>query len=131
MGPSSDCGRLVRNATIGAVETGTARQFGAAWTIERVRAVADWRVVAFAIGLAYLALILTRPMPLYDARAYWLADWTDPYAISGEGETNAYLYSPAFLQLIGPLLALPYEWFGVAWVAITALALVAITRHWL
>jgi hypothetical protein len=113
------------------VESQTTERWSGAWTIERVRTLADWRVVVFAIGLVYLALILTRPMPLYDARAYWLADWAHPYAISGEGETNAYLYSPAFLQLIAPLRALPYEWFGAAWVAITAAALIAITRHWL
>ncbi len=113
------------------METSRTRPWHASWTIERVRALIDWRVIAVVIGVAYLALILIRPMPLYDARAYWLADWADPYAISGEGETNAYLYSPAFLQLIAPLRALPYEWFGAAWVVLTALTLVAITRHWL
>jgi hypothetical protein len=70
-------------------------------------------------------------MPLYDARAYWIADWADPYAVSGEGEKHAYLYSPAFLQLIAPLRALPFEWFGAAWVVITAVTLILITRHWL
>lgn len=113
------------------VETGTARSLNGAWTLDRARSLVDWRLIVFAVGLVYLGLILTRPMPLYDARAYWLADWADPYAISGEGETNAYLYSPAFLQLIEPLRALPYEWFGTAWVVLTAIALVAITRHWL
>lgn len=107
------------------------RRWQQAWTLERVRAMVDWRLVALAIGLVYLALFLTRPMPLYDARAYWLADWAQPYAVSGEGETNAYLYSPAFLQLIAPLRALPYEWFGAAWVVLTAATLIAITRHWL
>ena len=118
-------------ATIGAVETGTARHWHGAWTLERVRAFVDWRLIAFAIGAFYLVLFLTHPMPLYDARAYWLADWAHPYARSGEGELNAYLYSPAFLQLIAPLRALPYEWFRAAWVVLTAVTLMAITRHWL
>lgn len=118
-------------ATIGAVDTSRTRPWHSAWTFDRVRAMVDWRLVAFVVGVAYLVLILTRPMPLYDARAYWLADWANPYAISGEGETNAYLYSPAFLQLIAPLRALPYEWFGAAWVILTAITLIAITRHWL
>jgi hypothetical protein len=123
---------LAVTATIGAVETGTARDWSATWTLGRVRASVDWRYLAFAVGLVWLTVILlTQPMPLYDARAYWLADWSDPYAISGEGETNAYLYSPAFLQLIAPLRALPYEWFGAAWVVLTALTLILITRHWL
>jgi len=113
------------------VETGTPRQWHGPWTLERVRAVVDWRLVVFAVGLVYLILFLTRPMPLYDARAYWLADWAHPYARSGEGELNAYLYSPAFLQLIAPLRALPYEWFRAAWVVLTAVTLIAITRHWL
>jgi hypothetical protein len=51
--------------------------------------------------------------------------------VSGEGEKHAYLYSPAFLQLIAPLRALPFEWFGAAWVVITAVTLILITRHWL
>jgi Glycosyltransferase family 87 len=123
---------LAPPATIGAVETGSARQWTGAWTLDRVRATFDWRYLAIGLGFAWLAyILLTHPMPLYDARAYWLADWNDPYAISGEGETNAYLYSPAFLQLIAPLRALPYEWFGWAWVVITAATLVLITRHWL
>jgi hypothetical protein len=113
------------------VETTTLRQWYRGGWSGRVRDAVDWRVVAVALGVAYLVLFLTRPMPLYDARAYWIADWADPYAVSGEGEKHAYLYSPAFLQLIAPLRALPFEWFGAAWVVITAVALIAITRHWL
>jgi hypothetical protein len=112
------------------VETGTARLAQPRVTLERLRRI-DWRWIALALGIVYLALFLTRPMPLYDARAYWIADWADPYAVSGEGEKHAYLYSPAFLQLIAPLRALPFEWFGAAWVVITAVTLILITRHWL
>jgi hypothetical protein len=112
------------------VETGTARLAQPRVTLERLRRI-DWRWMALALGIVYLALFLTRPMPLYDARAYWIADWADPYAVSGEGEKHAYLYSPAFLQLIAPLRALPFEWFGAAWVVITAVTLILITRHWL
>lgn len=113
------------------MQTGTTRALQQPMLIERLRRTVDWRWIAFGLGVAYLVLFLTRPMPLYDARAYWLADWADPYAVSGEGEKHAYLYSPAFLQLIAPLRALPFEWFGAAWVAITALTLIAISRHWL
>ncbi|HEY7701845.1 MAG TPA: glycosyltransferase family 87 protein [Candidatus Limnocylindrales bacterium] len=112
------------------METGTARLAQPRVTLERLRRI-DWRWIALALGIVYLALFLTRPMPLYDARAYWIADWADPYAVSGEGEKHAYLYSPAFLQLIAPLRALPFEWFGAAWVVITAVTLILITRHWL
>jgi hypothetical protein len=100
--------------------------------VQRAPAGVDWRWLPVLVGLGWLVVILTtRPMPLYDAKAYWIADWADPYVVSGEGETLAYLYSPAFLQLLWPLRLLPYQWFGVAWVLITAGALVAITRHWL
>ncbi len=132
MGPSVRCECAVAAATIAPVETTTIRRWYQSDPIARARGAVDWRWIAVAIGVAYLALfLLTRQMPLYDARAYWLADWADPYAISGEGEKHAYLYSPAFLQLIAPLRALPFEWFGAAWVVITAVTLVAITRHWL
>jgi Glycosyltransferase family 87 len=98
---------------------------------ERWRRTLDWRIVPFAVGLAMLAVILATPQPLFDARAYWLADSAQPYLNSGGGEPNAYLYSPAFLQLISTLRALPWEWFGLAWLAITAASLVLLTRHWL
>ena len=75
--------------------------------------------------------MLAEPQPLWDARAYWLADAVHPYLNSGGGEPNAYLYSPAFLQLIAPLRALPWQWFGFAWLTITAATLVVLTRHWL
>jgi hypothetical protein len=91
----------------------------------------DWRIVPFIVGLAMLAVTLSVPQPLYDARAYWLADSAQPYLNSGGGEPNAYLYSPAFLQLISPLRALPWEWFGFAWLVMTAATLVLLTRHWL
>ena len=53
-----------------------------------------------------------------DARCYWLpslaatylhANWTDPIA---------YVYSPAFLQLISPLKSLPWQVFVAVWTAI-------------
>ena len=99
--------------------------------VARARSVIDWRVVPFAIGLGLLVVMLTEPRPLWDARAYWLADPALPYARSVEGQPDAYLYAPAFLQLIAPLRALPWEWFGLAWILITATTLVVLTRHWL
>lgn len=58
--------------------------------------------------------------PGHDARAYWLAARVaDPYA-AGEhwGHLGAYVYSPAFLQLAGLLVALPWGAFVAAWSAI-------------
>src|SRR5262245_33941423 len=60
----------------------------------------------------------------HDVRPYWATDLTFPYATSRVGAHNAYLYSPAFLQLIAPLRALPWQAFLGAW---TALLLAALT----
>ena len=49
-----------------------------------------------------------------DAHAYWAADAAHPYGAAYETR-DAYLYSPAFLQLLTPLRLLPYEAFFVAW----------------
>jgi hypothetical protein len=51
----------------------------------------------------------------HDARPYWSAPAEDPYRTSRVGAHDAYLYSPAFLQAIQPLRALPWQAFFAAW----------------
>jgi hypothetical protein len=127
-----DSGGTCWGATIAAMERDPSQRIRSVTLADWRGRTLDWRWVPFLAGLAWLVVILlSRPMPLYDATAYWAADWAAPYAVSGEGEKLAFLYSPAFLQLIAPLRALPYDWFAAAWVTITAASLVAITRHWL
>ncbi len=58
-----------------------------------------------------------------DARCYWGASLADPYLYSRWNDPIAYVYSPAFLQLISPLLALPWPAFVAAWAAIALAAL--------
>jgi hypothetical protein len=59
-----------------------------------------------------------------DARCYWqAAQLADPYLHSDWNDPIAYVYSPAFLQAIGPLTALPWQGFVAAW---TALLLAAV-----
>ncbi len=58
-----------------------------------------------------------------DANAYYSADVADPYRNATVGARDAYLYSPAFLQVLAPLWALPAGVFIALW---TALHLVAI-----
>jgi hypothetical protein len=55
-----------------------------------------------------------------DARCYWQAaqDATRPYLHSDWNDPIAYVYSPAFLQLVSPLTALPWQGFVAAWTAI-------------
>jgi hypothetical protein len=60
----------------------------------------------------------------HDARPYWTAAFQAPYATSRVGEHNAYLYSPAFLQVIAPLRALPWQAFVGAWTALLIAATV-------
>lgn len=57
-----------------------------------------------------------------DAHAYWLARG-DLYAGSVVGEHGAYLYSPAFAQLLVPLQALPWDAFHVLWAGLNGLVL--------
>lgn len=59
----------------------------------------------------------------FDAHAYWSARPPDIYADSRLGTFNAYLYSPAFAQLISPLTALPWPAFVTLWSAFEIAAL--------
>jgi hypothetical protein len=61
--------------------------------------------------------------PGQDARAYWAAPTDDPYAPGSVGQESAYLYSPAFLQAVAPLRALPWPAFLGLWTVILLLAL--------
>jgi hypothetical protein len=52
-----------------------------------------------------------------DARTYWGVPLNDPYPGPQVGLPGAYLYSPAFLQSLTPLRALPWEIFHAVWMA--------------
>jgi hypothetical protein len=74
---------------------------------------------AAAVGatLFVLCLVLpSQPLPWlgWDSHVYWeAASAADPYANAFVGELGAYLYSPAFLQVLSPAGALP--WLAFAW----------------
>lgn len=53
-----------------------------------------------------------------DARCYWQASLANPYLHSAWNDPIAYVYSPAFLQFVSPLIALPWQAFVAAWVAL-------------
>ena len=106
-------------------------------TPQRARAIRHGLLIA---GLAVLAMILIRAWltasdasagEAYDARAYWEAARGDPYARPVLGSPAAYYYSPAFLQVFAPLLALPFSGFLAAWYLLNGAALVAVARSWL
>jgi hypothetical protein len=53
-----------------------------------------------------------------DARCYYQAPLADPYLHSSWNDPIAYVYSPAFLQLVTPLTALPWQAFMAVWTAL-------------
>jgi hypothetical protein len=53
-----------------------------------------------------------------DARCYYQATLADPYLHSEWNDPIAYVYSPAFLQVVTPLTALPWQAFMAVWTAL-------------
>ena len=53
-----------------------------------------------------------------DARCYYQATLAYPYLHSSWNDPIAYVYSPAFLQLVSPLTALPWQAFMAVWTAL-------------
>jgi hypothetical protein len=107
-------------------------------TPQRVRAIRHGLLVA---GIAVLAVVLVQAWrtattssagEAYDAFAYWqAARGGDPYARPVLGAPVAYYYSPAFLQVFAPLLALSFPAFLAVWYAMSASALAVVARWWL
>jgi hypothetical protein len=62
-----------------------------------------------------------------DARCYWLPSLADPYRNSSWTDPIAYVYSPAFLQLVSPLKVLPWPAFMGVWTAILLVIVRALT----
>jgi hypothetical protein len=86
-----------------------------------------WLGIAIAVALWGLVVVVAEPWGRLwgtgqDARCYWQATLADPYLHSDWNDPIAYVYSPAFLQLVSPLTALPWQAFMAAWTAILVLA---------
>jgi Glycosyltransferase family 87 len=92
-----------------------------------VKRVGMWRAVRDALtvaGLAYIALVWLRvapyapPIPeygpMFDARGFWIAWEGGLYDIPWR-TNEAYVYSPAFAQLLWPFTLLPWPVFAGAW----------------
>ena len=82
-----------------------------------------WFGVAVALAAWALIVVFSEPWGRLwgtgqDARCYWQATLADPYLHSDWNDPIAYVYSPAFLQLVSPLTALPWQAFMAAWTAI-------------
>jgi hypothetical protein len=78
-------------------------------------------VVAVTLWLAIVLFSVFDQTVLHfmqDAYAYWVVPAADPYHHAIVGAPGAYLYSPAFLQLLTPLRVLPWPAFVGVWAAI-------------
>jgi hypothetical protein len=90
---------------------------------QRRRAIRDGIWLVAAVGLiGYLATFV---IPLWlgqDGHAYWQA-WQEPTLYgAAPASKDAFLYSPAFAQLVRPLALLPWPAFLGAWIGLQALA---------
>jgi len=87
--------------------------------------------IILAVALVGLRLLDVYPWTstLLDLHTYWLTRdgfeyALDPYTI------GAYLYAPAFAQLLAPLTALPWPMFAAAWTALICAAFIWLTGRW-
>ena len=86
-----------------------------------------WRAVTTGLtiaGLAYIAMVWLRIVPyappvpdygpMFDARGFWIAWEGGLYDIPWR-TNEAYVYSPAFAQILWPVTLLPWPIFAGAW----------------
>jgi Glycosyltransferase family 87 len=79
-----------------------------------------WVGIVVAVVLWGLVAVFAEPWGRLwgtgqDARCYYQATLADPYLHSSWNDPIAYVYSPAFLQLVSPLTALPWQAFMAVW----------------
>jgi hypothetical protein len=82
-----------------------------------------WVGVAVAVAMWALIVVFAEPWGRLwgtgqDARCYYQATLADPYLHSSWNDPIAYVYSPAFLQVVSPLTALPWQAFMAVWTAL-------------
>jgi hypothetical protein len=80
----------------------------------RRRALAHGLAIALVIVVGYYDLLVVLGWLGVDAHAYWSAWEHGLYGVPA-GHRDAYLYSPAFAQLLWPLTRLPWEAFLALW----------------
>src|SRR4051794_5277996 len=79
------------------------------------RAMAWVTVVPFGAFVAFIAV--THGLIGRDSHAYWLTGHRPDLYGAAPAQPDAYLYSPAFAQLIRPLTWLPWPMFAALWFA--------------
>jgi hypothetical protein len=78
-----------------------------------------WLIGPYFAAHAIVFAVLNRN-PGFDAHAYWLAGQGNLVYSRAAGQTDAFLYSPAFAFAIRPLTALDWPFFLAAWVVMEA-----------
>ncbi|HUQ77857.1 MAG TPA: glycosyltransferase family 87 protein [Patescibacteria group bacterium] len=85
------------------------------------------------LALAFVALRLLEIKPWadsVDAYAYWTTRDGVFYDGAATGRIGAYLYSPAFAQMLAPLVWLPLAVFTAVWTALNIATLWFLLRRW-
>lgn len=100
------------------------RTLPATWHLPAIR----WRLIADAAAVVFLvaawAFLQRFIGDGVDAHAYWLTRDGIHYGVAGG--SDAYLYSPAFAQVIRPISLLDWPTFYAVWTALAVAALVYI-----
>lgn len=89
----------------------------------RLRDLSLPRLLPLWVAIGYVMFFVVRFYVVRDAfggdsHAYWLTGHRDTLYVNAPTERDAYLYSPAFAQLIAPLTALPWHVFVGLWMAL-------------
>lgn len=81
-----------------------------------------------AVALVVLRLAAVEPwVQSVDAYAYWSTRTGSFYAASSAGTLGSYLYSPAFAQLLAPIVQLPWPVFVAIWTVLLCATYVWLT----
>ena len=87
--------------------------------------------VILAVVFVGLRLFAIKPWAdSVDAYAYWTTRDGSFYDASTTGRIGAYLYSPAFAQVLAPLVWLPIAVFTALWTALNSATLWFLLRRW-
>lgn len=105
----------------------TSARLGAPVLAGSARRMLDRVVLALLWGVAIVYLVDTLqhvlPNAGFDSHAYWIAAHGELQYDRAPGQTDAYLYSPLFAQLLRPLALAPWPAFQMMWAVLLAVAL--------
>lgn len=101
---------------------------GAQQPLTRRRALRDGAIIAGIVWVVAQSAGLVGPFT--DARAYW-ASGQIPWYSTAVGVPNAFTYSPAFGQMVGPFTLLPWPIFAGLWAVLLFGTLTWMSGRWL